>query len=94
MTYDLVPKGEVEIRRSSDVVSADGLHLGRVDGFLVDSDNLITHVVLERGHLWGRREVTIPIGSVARMNTDSLTVALTKEEVGALPAMPMRRWGG
>jgi hypothetical protein len=59
--------------------------LGHVDGFRVDGDDQITHVVLERGHLWGRREVTIPIGAVTRVNTDSVTVRLTKDEVAALP---------
>ena len=45
--YDRVPKGEVEIRRSSAVTSADGHHLGHVDGFLVDGEQ-ITHIVLEQ----------------------------------------------
>ena len=53
MTYDRVPKGEVEIRRSSAVTSADGHDLGQVDGFLVDGEAHITHFILERGHLWG-----------------------------------------
>jgi hypothetical protein len=92
MTYDRVPKGEVEIRRASAVLSADGHNLGHVDGFLVADDDQITHVVLERGHLWGRRDVTIPIGAVTRVTTDSVTVRLTKDEVAALPAIPVDRW--
>jgi hypothetical protein len=36
VTYDRVPKDEVEIRRAGAVDSADGQHLGNVDGFLVD----------------------------------------------------------
>ena len=52
MHYDRVPKGEVEVRRASAVISADGHSLGEVDGFLVDADEHITHFVLERGHLW------------------------------------------
>ena len=43
LIYDRVPKGEVEIRRSSDVYSADEHHLGEVDGFLVDGEAHITH---------------------------------------------------
>jgi sporulation protein YlmC with PRC-barrel domain len=92
ITYDRVPKGEVEIRRASDVMSADGERLGHVDGFLVDGDDQITHVVLERGHLCGRRDVTIPIGAVSRVKMDSVAVRLTKDEVAALPAMPVHRW--
>jgi hypothetical protein len=91
-TYDRVPKGEVEIRRASEVMSADGDRLGHVDGFLVAGDDQITHVVLERGHLWGRRDVTIPITAVTGVKTDSVTVRLTKDEVAALPAIPVHRW--
>jgi sporulation protein YlmC with PRC-barrel domain len=91
IVYDRIPKGEVEIRRSSDVLSADDHRLGRVDGFLVDGEDAITHLVLERGHLFGRREVTIPIESVGSVATDAITLALTKDEVGRLPAVPVRR---
>ena len=91
--YDRVPKGEVEVRRASAVISADGLSLGEVDGFVVDADEHITHFVLERGHLWGRKEVTIPIGAVARIESDAVHVALSKDEVGALPAVRVGRHG-
>jgi sporulation protein YlmC with PRC-barrel domain len=91
LTYDRVPKGEVEIRRSSDVYSADEHHLGEVDGFLVDGDAHITHLILERGHLWGRREVTIPIGAVAKVETDVVTLSLVKDQVGELPSVRVHR---
>jgi hypothetical protein len=48
---------------------------------------------LERGHLWGRKEVTIPIGAVARVENDEVHVALSKDEVGALPAVRVGRHG-
>jgi sporulation protein YlmC with PRC-barrel domain len=83
---------DVEIRRGSDVESADRHHLGYVDGFLVDRDDYITHLVLERGPLWGRREVTIPIGAVAGVETDSVRLGLTKDQVSSLPELPVRRW--
>ena len=91
--YDRVPKGKVEVRRASAVISADGHSLGEVDGFVVDADEHITHFVLERGHLWGRKEVTIPIGAVARVESDAVHVALSKDEVGALPTVRVGRHG-
>ena len=91
--YDRVPKGEVEVRRASAVISADGHSLGEVDGFVVDADEHITHFVLERGHLWGRKEVTIPIGAVARVESDVVHIALSKDEVGTLPAVRVGRHG-
>jgi len=91
VSYDRIPKGEVEIRRSSRVTTSDGHYVGDVDGFLVDADH-ITHFVLERGHLWGRREITIPIGSVTRVESDAVSLALSKDEIGALPARKVHRW--
>jgi hypothetical protein len=61
--YDRIPKSDVEIRRASSVASADGHHLGHVDGFVVDPDDHITHLVLERGHLWGRRLTRDEVGA-------------------------------
>ena len=93
MYYDRVPKGKVEVRRASAVISADGHSLGEVDGFVVDADEHITHFVLERGHFLGRKEVTIPIGAVARVESDAVHVALSKDEVGALPTVRVGRHG-
>jgi hypothetical protein len=93
MAYDRVPKGEIELRRASTVTSADGHSLGEVDGFLVDADEYITHLVLERGHLWGRKEVTIPIGAVARVESDAVYLTLSKDDVGALPTIHVGRHG-
>ena len=92
VVYDRVPKGEVEVRRSSRVMSADGHYLGDVDGFLLDEDDHITHFVLERGHLWGRREVTVPIGAVDSVESDVVTLELSKDEVGDLPSHKVHRW--
>lgn len=91
VVYDRVPKGEVEIRRSSGVVAADGHPLGHVDGFIVEGDH-ITHLVLEHGHLWGKREVSIPITAVSRVDTDLVTLTLSKDDVAALPEHRVRRW--
>jgi sporulation protein YlmC with PRC-barrel domain len=92
MTYDRVPKGEVEIQRASAVMDASGHRLGHVDGFVVDADGQISHVVLERGHLFGRREITIPIGDVATVETDGVTLGLDKDAVERLPAVRLHRW--
>src|SRR4029079_14703635 len=90
MTYDRVPKGEAEIRRSSAVVSKDDQHLGTVEALVVDGDE-ITHLVLERGHLWGRRDVTIPIGAVAKVETDQETLSLSKDQGGELLSARVER---
>ena len=85
VTYDRVPKGEVEIRRASVVASSDEHELGAV-GAVVVEDGRITHVVVEHGHLWWHRVVSVPIASVATLETNAIGLALTKGEFGRLPS--------
>jgi sporulation protein YlmC with PRC-barrel domain len=85
VTYDRVPKGEVEIRRSSVVASSDGRELGSVHAVVVD-DGLITQVVVEHGHLWRKHTASVPIASVATLETNAIGLALTKDEFEKLPS--------
>jgi sporulation protein YlmC with PRC-barrel domain len=88
--YDRVPKGDVEIRRASTVTSADGHVVGHVDGLVVDETH-VTHVVLQHGHLWGRRDVGIPIADVAKVESDNVILKLTRDAVGDLPPVGVHR---
>ena len=91
--YDRVPKGEVEVRRSSPVRSADDHHLGHVEGLVADDEQHVTHLVLEHGHLWGKRDVSIPIGAVDRVEAGVVVLSLGKDEVGELEQVRIHRWG-
>jgi len=90
--YERVPKGDVEVRRSSPVTSSDDHHLGHVEGLVADDEQHITHLVLEYGHLWGKRDVSIPIGAVERVEAGAVVLKLTKDEVGALDEVRVHRW--
>jgi len=90
--YDRVPKDKIEVRRASPVISSDGHRLGHVDGFVVDSEEGITHLVLEHGHLWGKREITIPIGAAATIENDEVRLSLTEDQVTELPSVAVHRW--
>lgn len=94
VSYDRIPKGTREIRRASPVLSADGHRLGHVSGLLVGPEGRITHLVLEHGHLWGRRDVTIDIGLVEKVETDSVVLSASKDDVGAMPSVRVRRRPG
>jgi sporulation protein YlmC with PRC-barrel domain len=91
VNYDRIPKHEVEIRRASDVLSSDGHRVGHVDGFLISDDDT-ADIVLEHGHLWGKREIVIPSTAVASVENDSVTLSLTKDEVEALAPRRVQRW--
>ena len=81
---DSVPLGEVEISRGQPVQATDG-DIGRVQGLVIDpASRHVTHVLLQEGHLWGKKEVAIPIGAVASTR-DGIQLKLSKHEVQDLP---------
>ena len=41
-------------------------------------------MLLQEGHLWGRKQVAIPIASVTKVD-DQVRVNLTKDEIRDLP---------
>jgi sporulation protein YlmC with PRC-barrel domain len=90
LTYDVIPEGGAELRGASDVISADGHSLGRAAGFDVDGGRL-THLVLEHGHLWWTRDVSVPIDDVEQIGNDRVTLTRTKDEVSALPSLRVGR---
>jgi sporulation protein YlmC with PRC-barrel domain len=89
VTVDKVPAGEVEVRRGEHVHASDG-NIGRVQGLVVDpADNHVTHVLLQEGHLWGKKDVAIPISAVKDVAADGVQLDLTKDEIRDLPAVDL-----
>jgi sporulation protein YlmC with PRC-barrel domain len=86
ITYDRVPKGEIELRHASAVYSSDSHHMGSVEGVVVDSGDRITHLLLERGHLWWRRELAVPAAAVSKFEQDMVVLGVTKSELGEVVA--------
>jgi sporulation protein YlmC with PRC-barrel domain len=84
ITYDKVPLGEVAVRRGEHVQAIDG-DIGRIEGLVIDpSDHHVTHVLLQEGHLWGRKEVAIPISAVTGVD-DGIRLTITRQQVQDLP---------
>jgi hypothetical protein len=91
LQHERVPPGELAVRRSSHVWATDG-NVGQVDEFLVDRQTgYITHLVLREGHLWGQKDVTIPVSEIGQIDEDRVYLTLSKEEVANLPTIPVRR---
>jgi len=83
--YDKIPLGEVSVSRDQPVHATDG-NIGRVQGLIIDpSDHHVTHVLLQEGHLWGRKEVAIPISAVSRVDEDGIQLSMAKAGVQDLP---------
>jgi sporulation protein YlmC with PRC-barrel domain len=84
VTSDTVPLGEVDVRRGDPVHATDG-DIGRVQGLVIDPRSRhVTHVLLQEGHLWGRKEVAIPISAVAG-TSGGIRLKIARQEVQDLP---------
>jgi sporulation protein YlmC with PRC-barrel domain len=93
VTYDTIPLGEVEVRRGEHVHATDG-SIGRVQGLVIEpQSHHVTHVLLQEGHLWGKKEVAIPIRAVAKVDPDGIHLNTTKQQVQDLPPVDIAHPG-
>jgi len=69
------------VRRGDQVHATDG-NTGRVQGLVIDpGDHHVTHVLLQEGHLWGRKEVAIPITAVTEIDDAGIRLNLSTQGV-------------
>jgi hypothetical protein len=80
---------ELAIRRGASVEATDG-QVGRVDEFLINpANNMITHIVLREGHLWGQKNITIPLSQIDHIDEKTVWLKLDKKSIETLPAIPI-----
>jgi sporulation protein YlmC with PRC-barrel domain len=81
LIYDRIPRGEVELRRGSPVIAADGWRVGRVAELVAGEDDRITALVLRRHWFQRPRRLTIPAAAVASVETDAVRLRVPKREL-------------
>ncbi len=88
-----IPAGELAVRRGTLVEATDG-YVGKVDEFVVNPENgHITHLVMREGHLWGIKDVIIPVSAMGDTHDDTVFLKLDKHQIESLPTFPLhRRW--
>ena len=88
---EMVPAGELAVHRGMKVDASDG-HIGTLDELLLDPDSgHISHLVLVKGHLWGKKEVTIPITDIDFTQDDVIYLSIDKQQIKHLPSIPVKR---
>jgi sporulation protein YlmC with PRC-barrel domain len=86
-----IPPGELAVYRGTRVEATDG-YVGKVDEFIVNPENChITHLVMREGHLWGKKDVIIPLAAMGEIREDTVYLKLDKHQIEALPTFPVRR---
>jgi len=85
-THSTLPAGEIAVRGGEHVHAADG-DIGQIQGLVIDSGSYhVTHVLLQEGHVLGRKVVAIPIGAVTGLGQDGIQLDITKQQVKDLPS--------
>ena len=91
--HQQIPSGELAVHRGTRVEATDG-HVGHVDEFVVNPKNShITHLVMREGHLWGKKDVIIPLSAMGDTHNDTVFLKIDKKQIESLPTFPLhRRW--
>ncbi len=91
--HEKIPVGEVALRRGTPVHAVDGW-IGQVDELMIDrKDGRITHLVLREGHLWGHKDISIPVAQIEKLDPEAIYLKLAKKDVEQLPEIRIRRFG-
>lgn len=82
-----VPEGEVAIHPDMHVEATDG-HVGVVEELIgEEATKQLTHFVLRKGHLWGKKEVIIPLSAIDHREGDTIYLSLDKKGIEQLPLL-------
>jgi uncharacterized membrane protein len=86
-----IPEGEIAVRRGTLVEATDG-HVGVVGELAVDpASEQVTHLILRQGHLWGKREISLPLSAIDRVEAGTVYLKLDKQAIEQLPSIPFKR---
>lgn len=89
-----IPGEELAVFCGMLIKATDG-EVGALDELVLDpKDGEITHLQMREGHLWGKKDVAIPVSEVQFVDRDTIYLKLDKNAVKALPAVPVRRESG
>lgn len=83
-----IPVGEEAIHRGAGIEATDG-QIGVLEELLIDpAEGHITHLILRKGHLWGKTDVLIPVEAVATFDEKTIYLRLNKAAINKLPTVP------
>lgn len=86
-----IPPYERGLRRGSHVHASDG-RIGQVDELVVNPKTMrLTHLVLREGHLWGQKDVMIPVDEIDHIEENNIYLKIDKRTIAVLPTFPVHR---
>lgn len=86
-----IPADEIAIHRGAPVEATDG-RVGEVSELVINAENAhVTHVVLHKGHVFGHKDLAVPISEVDRVDEGVVYLKLDKAGVKSLPELDIKR---
>lgn len=80
--HERIPNSDLALRRGTKVVDRRGHRLGHVHSFVIDPrSHDVTHLTLQRGHLFGHQDVTIPFTDIDVMTEDAIHLRVDADAV-------------
>jgi uncharacterized membrane protein len=81
------------VRQGNHIEATDG-RVGTVGELVTDArTDKVTYLVLQEGHLWGKKEITLPITAIDDIRDNTVFLKLDKEAIELLPSVPLKRHG-
>jgi sporulation protein YlmC with PRC-barrel domain len=88
---ECVPAGELAVHRGTKVAATDG-NVGVLEEFVIDAKTgKVSHFILRKGHLWGKRDITIPVTAIDYSEGDIVYLKLDKAAIDDLPSVSVKR---
>ncbi len=92
--HEAVPGGSVALHRGAVVDASDG-RVGKVDELLVEKKSgRVTHLILKEGHLWGKKDVLIPVALIDHYEAKKICLKIDKDAVEQLPVIDLKEKKG
>jgi uncharacterized membrane protein len=89
-TREAVPWGEIALRPGTAVHASDG-SVGQLSRLVTGESGQITYLGLEKGHLWGTREVLVPVSMVDHVVEGTIQLTIDKATLDAMLAIPVKQ---
>jgi sporulation protein YlmC with PRC-barrel domain len=73
-----------------EIHATDG-KIGKLDELIMDPKNEeVTHILMKEGHLWGKKDMVIPISAVKSAFSGVIILNLDKKGVEKVPTLPLK----
>jgi len=83
-----IPEGELAIYSGMEIRTNDDNKVGKLDQLVLEpGTGKITHIIMREGHLWGKKEISIPVSEIDFCDGSTVYLKLDKGAVGDLPVV-------